>query len=357
MPREIATEQPAIEVCRYLRRWAHREFVEEEIQRRHAGLSQDVRARKARDAAASIVQGLELVETARSSSILTKPLALFYATEALAKAVAIVADAGLEGTSFRAHGLRGVRERRYFVRTLACGVQNPWQDVWSRLCATANTDVLRYSYTRDGTPETADDFETHSQTPVRPGNLIVLGDLLRQLPELAEDIPLAGMSHPYVVHVSQYQVRWTSSSQTVQANFMFRHANNDATKQMIVEHESARGALHQFSKIRDVLDVLEYRATTQADDLFIPERRMDIFGRLYMNFLRTQSYLAELPLYYAALFILSDAARYQGQWQKLLGDHPEEEVLIDRFLDVATRKLPNLALNHLTRSFNLFATV
>ena len=40
---------------------------------------------------------------------------------------------------------------------------------------------------------------------------------------------------------------------------------------------------------------------------------------------------------------------------QLLSDHPEEEVLIDRFLEVSARKLPNLALNHLSRTFNLFA--
>jgi len=73
-----------------------------------------------------------------------------------------------------------------------------------------------------------------------------------------------------------------------------------------------------------------------------------------MNFVRVPDarYLGELPSYYAALFILSDAVRYQGQRERLLQDHPEEAVLIDRFLDVAVRKLPNLALNHLTGSFH-----
>jgi hypothetical protein len=40
----------------------------------------------------------------------------------------------------------------------------------------------------------------------------------------------------------------------------------------------------------------------------------------------------------------------------LLADHPHEEVLVDRFLDVATRKLPNLALNHLTGMVHVFST-
>jgi hypothetical protein len=75
-----------------------------------------------------------------------------------------------------------------------------------------------------------------------------------------------------------------------------------------------------------------------------------------MDFGRTRVVLAELPTYYAALFILSDVVRYQGQWKRLLDDHPQEAVLVDRFLEVATRKIPNLALNELARVLYLFRT-
>jgi hypothetical protein len=42
--------------------------------------------------------------------------------------------------------------------------------------------------------------------------------------------------------------------------------------------------------------------------------------------------MGEFVLYLAALFILSDVVRYQGQWKRLLDDHPEEALLVDRFL-------------------------
>lgn len=73
-----------------------------------------------------------------------------------------------------------------------------------------------------------------------------------------------------------------------------------------------------------------------------------------MDFGRGRVSLAELPIYYASLFILSDMVRYQGQWKRLLDDHPQEAVLVDRFLDIATRKVPNLVLNELSRTLYLF---
>jgi hypothetical protein len=354
MPIDIATEEPSVDVCRYLRRWTHPKFVEQEIARRHTGVTPERRRRMARDAAACLAQGLELIEAARSSSVLTKPLGLFYAAEAMAKAVSIVASTALDGSSFRAHGLQGVKKRRYFIRTLTCKVQNPGSDVWSRLCAAANFDLVRLENRTDGVPQVSDHFEMHSPTPRAAGTEIALAELLRQLPELADDVSLAGMSHPLVVHCPTYELIVDNAAQQISCNLTLRHAANAATKQMILSADRARGYLRDFRLTRDVLDVLSYSAGPAAR-IFGPERRSDIFGRLYMNFVGEGGYLAELPAYYAALFILSDAVRYQGQWQKLLADHPEEEVLVDRFLEVATRKLPNLALNHLAGVYYMFA--
>jgi YaaC-like Protein len=108
---------------------------------------------------------------------------------------------------------------------------------------------------------------------------------------------------------------------------------------------------------RDVFDVLDYTLTTDDEaDAEGPAMGLDLFGQPYLDFGRGRVALAELPTYYAALFILSDVVRYQGQWKRLLDDHPQEAVLIDRFLDVATRKVPNLVLNELGQVLYLFRT-
>lgn len=67
-----------------------------------------------------------------------------------------------------------------------------------------------------------------------------------------------------------------------------------------------------------------------------------------MNFSQSRRILGEIPLYLAALFILSDVVRYQAEhWLRLLQDHPAEEIVVERFLDIASRKVPNLILNEL----------
>jgi len=140
VPRVITTENPGVEVRRYLRHWSNTDHLEQEIQARHSGTVAEKRRRKARDISATVSQGIELLEAATLASLLTKPLPLFYAAEALAKAMAMIRDPSLEGADFKAHGLRGVKKRRYFIRTLSCEVVGPGSDVWSRLVALSNAD-------------------------------------------------------------------------------------------------------------------------------------------------------------------------------------------------------------------------
>src|SRR5215218_4173299 len=105
---------------------------------------------------------------------------------------------------------------------------------------------------------------------------------------------------------------------------------------MIVRHES--DLLQGYTRGLDALDVIEYSAATSAPPLGGPAMRCDIFGSLYMDFSRALGELGELLTYLAALFILSDVVRYQvDQWARLLDDHPDEEIFIERFLDVAAR--------------------
>jgi hypothetical protein len=357
MPRTITTENPGREVRRYLRHWANVERLDEQVRLRHPGTDAERRRRKARDISASVAQGIELLETASASSLLTKPLSLFYAVEALSKAVCILLDPALEGTSFRTHGLSGIQRRRYFVRTLSCRVNNPGPDVWSRLVANVPADLVPLSMTIDNVPQTNDLRGWLPTPPPRTATELILSDLLRHLPELAEDVAAVQWGHPYAVHAVTYNVRFATVAiaQSATVQIMFRHAHNQETRQMIVDHERPRGHLRGHTRGQDLLDVIGYSAAaTTLDEIASAPIRSDIFGEPYMDFCSERIVLAELPIYFAALFILADAVRYQGQWGRLLDDHPDEAVVIDRFLDIATRKVPNLALNELAGAVHLF---
>jgi hypothetical protein len=74
-----------------------------------------------------------------------------------------------------------------------------------------------------------------------------------------------------------------------------------------------------------------------------------------MDFRPGRSVHSETLLYLLGLFILSDVVRYQpDQWKRLLDDHPAEMILIDRFLGIGVRKVPNLFLNQFHSDMFLF---
>jgi 2-keto-4-pentenoate hydratase len=87
--RIITSENPTVDARRYLRHWANEAFVADRLRSKHPALGSDRRRMKSRHIAVFIEQGVEFLESAAASAVLTKPLALFYAAESLAKAACI----------------------------------------------------------------------------------------------------------------------------------------------------------------------------------------------------------------------------------------------------------------------------
>ena len=68
----------------------------------------------------------------------------------------MVNDAALEGGDFKAHGLRGVKKQRYFIRTLSCEVGTAGSDVWSRTVAGLDGDWTLHTFYLNGQGTIAD---------------------------------------------------------------------------------------------------------------------------------------------------------------------------------------------------------
>jgi hypothetical protein len=353
MPTTIVTESPGKDVCRYLKHWASPRFVEAQLSARHVGLTKEQRRRKSRAAGLSILQGLEFIEAAATASPLTRPLPLFYATENIVKGVALISDASLDASDFRAHGLSGDKSNRYSVKNFRCRVQNPGSDVWSRAHRLLNADWVKAPMVIDG-ESVIRSWRSQCNAPALSGRQIGFGDLVRQLPEIARDVVVANWGHSYVVHVPVFDYRTTSDPPSHRMRVRFRHGHQAATRDMILRHAD-RGFLRGWTLGIDRLDVIEYSTSTAEEELIAPSPRCDTFGDFYMSFSPERLHLSELLAYLAALFILSDVVRYQvDQWARLLDDHPDEAILVERFLDLAARKMPNLALNELERDYFQF---
>jgi hypothetical protein len=178
------------------------------------------------------------------------------------------------------------------------------------------------------------------------GTVLQLGELLRSVPELIEDLRNAGWETPYVVHVPSYSFRTkTGPPPTMERRMTLRHGHDAATKNLILSRHGTR--LRTFELVEDRLDTLRYQGRTN-DVQSLPAMRMDIFGESYFDLNQTRLDLAEPVINLVSLFILSSAARYEpGQWQRLLESRPAEAILVDRLLDLGIRKIPNLVLNTL----------
>jgi hypothetical protein len=355
VPRIIVTEHPTKDAARYLRHWSVPEFVEKDLAENHPGLSGERRRAKAKQVAFCIAQALEYLESTTASSMLTKPLPLFYAAENLAKAACISRDPSLAAADFAHHGLKKDDAKRNSMKNLRCSVhQNPSRDVWTHLVQSCNADMLRITGTVDGQTGARDE---RLKLPTQPfsGRTILLGDLLRHLPELVDDVVAADWGHSYVVPLNDWVQSWqTGPPATEDCRFILRHGHHADVRAMIVDRE--RDVLKQYGRTRDVMDIIEYHGTcTPPPGLTVPRMKMNVFGELFMDLRRTSMVFGELCLYFAALFILSSLVRYDAeQWKRLIDDHPAEAILVDRFLDIAVRKLPNLVLNELEQQAVLF---
>ncbi len=132
------------------------------------------------------------------------------------------------------------------------------------------------------------------------------------------------------------------------------HHHVPAIKAMLVERQSIE--LRRFTMVVDEMDVMRFEQPfARRAEIRMPFMRSDIFGALWMDFRPGRTFHSETLLYLLALFILSDVVRYQpDQWKRLLDDHPAETILIDRFLDIGVRKVPNLFLNQFHSDMFLF---
>jgi hypothetical protein len=356
MARLITTESPTRDATRFLRYWASADYVVPRLRRRHPSLSAERCKAKARQVSVHVSQGLEFLESANGASLLTKPLSLFYAAENLLKAMCMFLVAAVDDRSFRHHGLSGDRTiKRYFVRNLSCRVGADGRNVWWILFRAFNADRIRYAMRH---PEIGsamrDELVVHQTSPPAVGTTLKLGTLLRHLPELAEDTEPAGLGHSFSVHAATL----TFSAQPgppnlVSGTIRLRHAYRTGVREMVMAAE--RGLLKGYRRAADRADILEYEIGPVEEAFQYPDLRLDVFGEPWADFGPARTRLGELVTYYAALFTLSDAVRYQAdQWLRLLADHPAEAILIDRYLDVVVRKLPNLVLNELEDALFLF---
>jgi len=352
VPTYVPTETPQREMIRWLRRWVDRAFVDRQLAAQHVSLTASQRRMRAREIAMHVAQGLEYIGSAEQSSMFTRPLPLFYAAENLSKALVMMEAGTIAASDFRVHGLTGGKQKRYSIENLACKAAPASRDVWSRILNATQTDLVNISWHQDGRGVVGTARAGRQPRAGAPGRRLRFGQLAMRMPELHQDVIAAAWGTPSVVRVESYtSIRNTGPPETQTFSLRLDHAHNASLKQLIVGAQN--GQLKGYAKVFDHLNSLEY--SHPGPNAVAPVLRSDVLGDLFVDFGTPQGALSDLALHLAALFILSDVVRYQPeQWKRLLDEHVSEAVLVDRYLDVATRKVPNMILNGLLGDCVLF---
>ncbi len=259
---------------------------------------------------------------------------------------------GLSPRQFRLHGLTGDRAARTTIRNISCRIQPPGRDVWSHVLPLLNIEYVPQTIIQAGNPGSHTLVQPIRFRPIRPGTRLPIGWMLRQLPEVADDVFAASWGHSFEVHAPMLNITPPGNSGGNGTAFLrLRHGHRTAIREMIQRREGVE--LRSFVRGTERMDIVDYRCD-RLDVARMPFRRADVFGQTYIDFTPTRTILSELLVYLVALFALSDAVRYTDRWKSLLDARVSESILIDRFLDIATRKLPNLVLNQLHRDCYLF---
>ena len=352
----VTTENPGKEARRFLRHWTIPTFVEEQLEVQHQGLSREKCRTKARQISRSVHQGLELLSNADVSPPATKPLALFYSVENLFKAACICRDRDLVSEGLRSHGLGGEREiRRNSIKNLACHIRAPGKDVWSHVFHAFNSDrfQLPIQYAKKGRG-LQDQVNRHGTPPLQPPAQLQFGELLRHLPEFGDDLEFASWGSSFMVKAEGlvFRIR-PGPPEKREASFTLRHGHRPGLKQLIESREG--NLLRGYSQVEHAFDTVKFQRSSAKSGFWFPDLRVDVFQNHYCDLSMVRRRLGELPAYLGALFVLSDVVRYQAEhWLRLLDDRPGEGLLVEHFLDIASRKVPNLVLNELHQQLFIF---
>ena len=359
MPVTVISEQPSKDVVRLLRYWADPPWVQERLALRHPTITSGQRERAIGPIVHAISQGIELLDSAAGTSLFTRPLPLFYAAESLARGLCLVLDPTLTTAAFQRHGLTREKRKRHKLSTYCClRDANPRPDVWSQILRLTNADWITHEINLQTGSAIRDQRVELVAPQLAAGRALPIGPLLRELPELTLDLELAGWETPYVIRTDGFNVHEGAGEggPTYSAHFFLRvgHGNDSkSARQLVLEHPVVK---KKYIIARDTLDVLQVNVVDVQPEMptGLP-MRVNLVGDVFVNIRRSAGYLAELPTYFAALLTFSEAVRYvPEEWWRLITNRIGDANLMQRFLDMAERKVPNLVLNELNGGLHLF---
>lgn len=314
-----------------------------------------VNSEKANQICFCLKQAKEYYSAAKNSTLLTKPVLLYYGMLNLAKALILLKKENVTlNNNLSTHGLKRMQTRAIkSLFSLSCRVVNSPNSVFFNLLGVASKDRFILSTIIDNKgakQEYSSDFTGQSQSL---GKKFKISEIVCLIPELYEILIEASPYIPKTIPISSIFLKQRldaekKNSIITRANLVIRHNKNLKIKKVIKSFEK-KPVLKDWKFINDRWDVFEYKIDSECEKLTFPDIRETIFREQFGLFANQKKLaMCELIHHYLLSFILGDAARYSPYlWWKLMDKKINENKILEYFLNITEVKFPLLILREL----------
>jgi hypothetical protein len=388
--REVHAENPIAEVWRYLRVCTNEGVVTELIQSlHHPDRKHERNVRKqARQLGYCVRQAEDYFEAARSVGLSTKPNLLYYGAMCLARSLTLLRLDGAHSLDYLRdrgrhlhHGLdldrgnlehawrdgavesalRSLRSRLFIKDDEGWGTFTLFYRSVQRSVSIVPCEIFIEGPGKINHVGRTNDPEMPAETELHPPFLFETLDLMRQLPDLYDDLRIHGVASrlcPGVVketdhaYVSSWQDYMHKSDFRVKVQYEFVVKTQDAQAlervKSLYEKKNPEIRFRESVASNSVFQLSWEQTANESHEYWSPDIIQDISGGTY--FLTDSSvYLPEPCAYLAVLFNLGMLARYYPDiWMRAIDSRSQVVNLVQSFLETAERKFPNLILDQLS---------
>lgn len=342
---KIQTNDKKREVWTYLGLFSTVDFTKKRLAVIHKDLAQNVSETRAPLICSCIRQAREYYRAARSVSILTKPLLLYYGMYSLAKSLIYLNNPTIERGQINHHGLKRPRVSDNVARLLEATTseckglfRQLSKSASSNRCIIKGTEIFRSSISTD----IAFPFQC-SFGKLDGKRELALNDLFMALPELFELLFQVEMENDKLLKVDMGLEKnisgnwhrmlaiYKPTDKPITVNFLKnKFPEIDNPNERITED----GECFVFQRsLHDDYRTLLPTALVQADG-----------GQLFL--ILDDNPISDINIHFAVMFILSNVVRYKPPlWLEILDTY--YKTIITKFIDVSESKFPNLILNEL----------
>lgn len=344
--RIVGTKNEEEELWRYLRLFSQEKFVQEKMKNSHQEMKSDELKNISFRISACIKHAEEYYSAAKSVSLSTKPLLLYYGMYSLAKALIYFREPDIDTNSLKHHGLLypqfdGTPEE--FVN--ATTVLRP-TGVFYHFSKYTQHDYCYFMATEIQAGDIESSFYLWQKAELdrfSENDEFILEELLKGIPELFDVSSLMGIIGMELYKISLDLEKNISGNWNRLLSF-YKSKNNGFTKELL---------LTKFPELRNDKEIVRETSDIISFDRSLYENWKTLMPTELVQSTSGGKFLAsrdnqvsDMNANFIVMFILSNIVRYKPPlWQEILDT--KYKIIVETLVSNSERKFPHLILNEL----------